>query len=305
MTGPRRPIPGLAFLLCATALAGCRGTDAVVTLNADGSGTIEQTLRGDPGAPSGLGAALAALGGAAPVGDLRADPLDPAWDRAAVSRVAPRRGGVPGLALVQARRTDGEGGSTLRLSWRFRHLHDAVEAGVFAATDVRLEHERLGPRPEDGARWTLELSLSWRCFGDPTRGEIAGRPRAEVVRALAPVLEGLTVSWRVAVPAPVLETNGTLAADGRTVTASVDLAALERPEGARLLVRFADTPDLELEPFRERADPWLVLRRLLAPPPGSVHLVASAADAPADVVPSGAAGAPTGREANGASPPPR
>lgn len=266
----------VAGLLLALAglLPGCLRCESRVVLRADGSGEAVAEARFDAAALRSLWARVRA--GAAGMGLPVAaglpqppegvDPLALPWLRADAR-------GVEGLSAVAAR-LPGEPGA--RVEARFATLEAAARGGLFHGCEVALER-----RSERRLRFVLRPP--WQASGPGGDDALGGLPQ-EALAAFAADLAALACTVTVTFPVAVASTNGTLAADGRTVTWALR-GTPEAPAGA-LPEAWLDLPpgsDVELLTFRHRPDLVRLARRLA---------VAAPADTPQDLLDPEAAPAP-------------
>ena len=139
-----------------------------------------------------------------------------------------------------------EGSRRHVLRGRFADLASYVEAGP--VDDI------------EGAMWpvTVDETEAWRLetwsLYDDQETDVANEKRKLSLRRrlLAPfrsALERLEIRRALTFPTRVLETNGTLAADGRTVTWTLGFDDIADPANLRQWVVFADAPTLDLVKF--------------------------------------------------------
>lgn len=236
-------------------LAGCLETKETIRLAPDGSGRVLQVTRVDLAKQeASLRAWLALygkdLGEGEPPG---ADPLAEAWFRHGARRAPGYR-----LTLLETRTEKGVRRTTV--SGRFGTLRAAAEAGLFPGAAMRLERKGSGG-------WRLGFRHGWGLVGDTSRGELAGRKVSALVARLAEAFDGWSLDRVVVFPSRVLETNGTVDADGVTVRWRLTIRDLFGASEIEQWARFEDRDDLKLVPFRVAPDPEALVRRLLGRPP--------------------------------------
>lgn len=246
----------LCPLLAAFVLGGCLESKQTVRLETDGRGRIEQTFVVDRTARDLLLRRMAALHGAqGESGELPfADPFAPRWLRA-------RAEGFDDYVIERVERPDEDDARiTTYVKATFGSLEAAARAGAFFPAAVTLE-------PAGREAWRLVFRDPWEPAARDTHGELAGRPYAEVLDAFREALGGFGIERTIVLPTKVLETNGHLDEDGRTVTWRVDLERLEARKDLALVITFATTPELKLQRFRYHPDPEALMTRALEPPP--------------------------------------
>lgn len=126
--------------------------------------------------------------------------------------------------------------------------------------------------------WRLSLREPWTPSGPGARDAFGGLLPAELERALGGCLAALTHRLTLTLPVPVRSTNGTLSADGRTVTWS---ARADGPATPVLVVDFALPEESEWAAFRYAPDLAALGRRCLLPPPEPPEPARAPAQAPA------------------------
>jgi len=252
----RGAVGAAGLLLALLVLGGCLETRESVVLRADGTGRIEQTFTLDANARDELLRLLAQIYGAE--GETArlpfADPFSPEWVRAAARD-------VEGFVLDAVERTVEGDRLTTRVEASFETLRAAAHAGAFFTASVALE-------PEGREAWKLTVTDAWAAALRDEGGELGGRDARTLLEALRGPLAGLTLERRIVLPTKVLETNGRLDPDGRTVTWSVSFDDLGAGRGLGLEILFAPAEGLELNRFIWRPDPDALLVRALEAPPG-------------------------------------
>jgi hypothetical protein len=246
----RRP---LALLVLALALGGCLEAEETVTFHADGTGALRQRFTTHVAAREALLEGVFALAGAASPAPF-ADPVGPRWLEAVAAR-------TPGYTLRGLTVEDGAGARTVLAEAAFDDLEAAARAGAFLADSVRLDD--LGVRG-----WRLQLEAGWGRWLRAHDGRIGARPAQEVLDRLASALERWSVRRTFVFPSAVLETDGDLGEDGRTVRWRIDPRSLRTGGGLTLTVVFERGDGLALTPFRWEPDDDEVVRRFLEAPRG-------------------------------------
>ena len=141
---------------------------------------------------------------------------------------------------------------TYDLRVEFESLKAFYEAGVIEDMTVKLE------RAKDGKSWTLTTRHIFDGNDNvPQEGTAADQRmklREALLKALEPYWSTLTIKSRLTLPTKVLETNGTKAEDGRTVSWRVEFKQLADPKNLMQTVTFEHVEGLKLEAFELTAN---------------------------------------------------
>lgn len=234
---------GIVVGCLALLLSGCFEVDSAARIDVTGGGRFTETVTIDL-------AALAAARKAfrertADVGEdedaLRLDPfgvLDPK-QRLAALRAAE---GIDEVTSEEVEAPEGKRRYVLR--GRFRDLRAYFERGPVDALEAALWSVR-----KDKA---LRLE-AWSLYDDKERDPASRRRLNEFRRSLlAPftkMLAGLEIRRSLVFPTPVLESNGTIAEDRRTVTWTLDAMQAADPASLRQVVVFQRSPQLKIATF--------------------------------------------------------
>ncbi|MDA1195898.1 MAG: hypothetical protein O2894_12030 [Planctomycetota bacterium] len=155
---------------------------------------------------------------------------------------------TPGFTRVARRTREApQGKARYEFSGQFDSLDALFRGGFVDDMEASLHRVRQGTAWRLHARSLYdddELDL-------PAQRAVLGVRRL-LVQPFRSAAEGLVVERRIVFPTRVLETNGVLAADGRTVTWRVNLDGLIDPTALRQTVVFAHDESLSLTPFGER-----------------------------------------------------
>jgi hypothetical protein len=270
-----RPAPTILALAGPLLLAGCLVAEEKVELTPDGGGTLRQVWTTDLEAWSGLYALLAML---APdmvdPGEAAADlpdALHPGWFVADAAAAKGHR------IVAATYEVTGERRATT-LEARFDTLAAAARAGAFPGSTVALALTAEG-------RWRLSFRTPLRKSSDLTTDRTGGIDLASVLPMLEDHLKGLRLERSLVLPAKVLATNGTLAEDGRTVSWSLDFAAIVAGKAEEHFAEFEAAEGLKLEPFVHQPDPARLLPRLTEKPPPLVPAPSAPGGEPAPAAP--------------------
>ena len=245
------------LLCCALPLGGCLESKETIRIEQDGSGRFVQRVSIDPQARDELLRRLARLHGAEkdPETLPLAEPFSPAWVRTCAED-------APGYVIEKVERTVGEDGRlTTQVVARFDQLAEAARGGAFFTAGVRLD--RVGKR-----RWRLVVSDVWAAPLREPDGELAGRPARDLVEVVREPLVGYRVERTFALPGKVLETNGTLGADGRSVSFVVDHAQVMAAKDLVLEIVFEADEEATFLGVSYEPDPEALMLRALEAPPG-------------------------------------
>lgn len=252
--------PVVLLPLICLVLGGCLVQESTCTFDKRGKGELEATYTLDYEATRALNEALFAQ----PPGYVEPEPFPPPrpfdvhWFKAHAHR-------VKGFTLTSATQSGSRTSTVTRVKGRFTSLEAAMRAQVFVGTRTRLIYHRATSKRE--ARW--ELRFDERLFDLDANLEGANRKR--FLAPLRTLLEGLTIRRTITLPTEILEANGKIAKNKRTVTWERKGKAVVGKDAAMRVI-FANTEDLELEPFDYdpfRKDKALLIRRLTneVPPP--------------------------------------
>lgn len=249
----------LLVLLCLL-LGGCLVQESTCSFDKRGKGSLDVTYTLDYEATRALNEALFAQ----PPGYVEPEPFPPPrpfdvhWFKAHAHR-------VKGFTLTSAEQTGSEASTVTRVKGSFTNLEAAMRAQVFVGTRTRLIYHRATSKRV--AQW--ELRFDERLFDLDANLEGANRKR--FLEPLRTLLAGLKIRRTITLPTEVLEANGKIAKDKRTVTWERKGKAVVGKDAAMRVI-FTNTDDLELEPFDYdpfRKDKALLIRRLTSevPPP--------------------------------------
>lgn len=254
----RRRAPALLALLAALLLLpGCLRLRQTFVLEPDGSGSVRIEHEYDPAALRGLRARVRALFTppgtpiAADEWDARVNPVAPTWLTAAAHGGKDYR-----LTMTETQALE-DGRTRVVAEGRFPSLESAARGEAFHGAEVRLERV-----PKDG--WRFVLRDPWTPAGAGSSTVFGGLESAFVRAAFAEDLKALSRTLRMTFPGPVRITNGTLAADGRTVTWT-SRADAEAPFA--LSAEFTLPAESAWATFRHHPDLGALSRRCLLPPP--------------------------------------
>ena len=261
MTAGRRAAERLAravaWACVVLLLPGCLRLRQTFVLEPDGSGSVRLEHEYDPVALRALRARIRAL--LTPPGtpitadewDARVNPVAPTWLTTAALAGKDYKLTAPETQPLEGGRT------RVVAEGRFPSLESAARGEAFHGADVRLE--RL---PKDV--WRFTLRDPWTPAGAGSSTVFGGLEAATVRTLFGEDLKALSRTLRITFPSAVRMTNGTLAADGRTVTWTARADA-EAPFA--LVAELTLPAESPWTTFHHRADLAALSRRCLLPPP--------------------------------------
>jgi hypothetical protein len=249
-----RTLPTIVALTASVVLGGCLVTKDVITIQADGSGTIQQSFVVDVKKSNELIETFKMLYGSGdmPASDLP-DPIAPGWFRKAAE-------GVEGYTLETVDVKSEEASRTTTVRANFKSLEAAAKAGAFFVSSVTLE------KTEDGA-WSLTFKDSLSAAKEASGSAGMQFDLPSILSMLEEQLKGLSITRSITLPTKVLETNGTKSDDGKTVSFTVDFKKLSEGKDLELKIKFEAAETLKLVPFKHSPDKPAIMKRLTMPPP--------------------------------------
>ena len=253
----RGAVSAALALLCMLPLSGCMESKETIRVEKDGSGRYVQRVSIDPKARDELLKRLAQLHGAEedPKSLPFADPFAPGWVRARAEK-------AEGFTLEKVERTVGEDGLLItEVVARFDQLAEAARGGAFFTASVNLDRAGKG-------RWRLVVSDVWAEPLQAEDGELSGRPAKAFVEAIQASLVGYRVERRFVLPGKILETNGVVEEDGRSVSFVVDHAKILAAKDLVLEVLFEADEEATFLGVSYDPDPDDLMDRALEAPAG-------------------------------------
>ncbi len=236
----------------ALALSGCIKEKDDVTLKADGSGTYTETMTIDLSAMKGIADAMkGAMGGdeAGMEGEKPAEGSEAKEEKKEDTLEDLKKSWkeIPGLEVTKATSEEKDGKTTISVEAKFKALEDYARA-----TNIEMSSEL--KKNEDGS-WTLRFFSGDEkpAAADAAMEEGAMEdPGAEMAAAMMPLIEkflaDLEITRTLALPGKIVETNGTKADDGSSVTWKVTFADLKGGKMPAQTVTFSGE-GLDLKPF--------------------------------------------------------
>lgn len=275
-------LPLLAALLL---LGGCLESTETITVKPDGSGTITSTYASDLEKGEQIMMMAGPAFGLDPAAPMP-DPLAEGWFRKAAD-------GIEGFEIVKFERSDAEKVRTTKVQSKFKSLEAAAKAGAFFTSNVSLEQVNAseiakdGETPGEGEKkdakvWKLVLL-------DVIAGDFGGQMRPkDMLMMFEQFVNSLEIERSIVPPSKILETNGTLSEDGKSVSWTVDYQKIVKStDKLEMVVYFECREDVKLQPFTYSPSLESLLERGSKPPPeiATVPVITGAGsegDAPGD-----------------------
>ena len=231
-------------LLLAAALGGCLDVESEARIEAGGGGTFVETVTVDLAR-----LALAREQFEEMAKGMGADPaaLNP------FARFDPKRW------LVELEAVDGISDVKSESAPAPKGMRRHVVRGRFTSLEALIE---TGPVDDvTGALWRQDDGKAWqfmtRSLYDDDRWDVSSRKtllglRKKLLEPFRKALESLDIRRTIVFPSKVLDTNGEVAPDGRTVTWRLSFDDLADPANLRQRVVFEHTPTLRLVRFGDK-----------------------------------------------------
>jgi hypothetical protein len=234
-------------------LAGCLEGKQEVTVGPEGSGTIQQRFVVDKAKAAELFETVKMIfGGGAMDATEMPDPFAEVWWRKLAE-------GVDGYSLDKFTDETKEGKRTVVTEAKFTSLPAAARAGAFFFSAVTLEKE-------EGGGWRLAFRDNLAAARQAA-GESSGMDFGAVLMGFEPQLGSLSLSRTVTLPTKVVETNGKLAEDGKTVSWTVDFAKIMEAKDLELVIRFEGSDALKLTAFSHKPNAEALMQRFVEAAP--------------------------------------
>ncbi len=270
-------------------LGGCLEVKEAVVLKADGSGVLTGVYTGDLKKLKELIDMVKMLypqqAGAEPRPDVLPNPFDRSWFEQSAKP-------VKGVSVTHGTTEESDGIRMSTIRTTFTSLQAAARGGAFFASTVKLEPYKgkrvPGPRSDPKAPVTTGGDEKAGGEAEGTDDDAVDRPKAwkltlteaylrtmggmepkQVLPAFEAQLSTAQISRTFTLPAKVIETNGTLADDGRTVTWSVNYKKIIAGDDITMVVVFENTAEMKLEAFSHDPDVLTLMPRFTEPPPSA------------------------------------
>lgn len=252
----RRFTPLALTALLVLPLGACLGSKDAVTLKADGSGTIKSTYVVDLKKAEEL-VETASLLFPNLSGDqaLQVNPTAPSWFRKFA-------GAVEGYTIDKAEEVTQEGKRTSTIEATFTSLEKAAKGGAFFSSKVRLDQD-------EQKRWVLTFKDSVANANELSGGFDVGA----ILPSFEAQLGTLEIVRTITLPTKILESNGTVSEDGKTVTFRVDFKRILVGTDLEMRVVFAPAEGLELTAFSHAPDVETLLKRFTEAAPKEAPVV--------------------------------
>lgn len=274
--------PLLIPVLILPLLAGCLEADEKVTLKADGSGTIRGTYVADMPKFKELIDMAKMLApqqpGAPELGEALPNPFHRSWFERSAK-------GVKGLAITGGATNEKDGKRTTTIEARFTSLEAAAKGGAFFASSITLA----AYEPKDAKKDAAKPPVTTGDGGEgDDGGEGAERPKAwkltleeaylqtmggfepqQILPAFEQQLSGATISRSFTLPGKVIETNGKLGEDGRSVRWTVTYDDIIEGKDLSMVVVFENADGMNLKAFSYAPDVFTLMPRFTDAPPGT------------------------------------
>jgi len=256
----RFPVLAAFFLLLP--LAACVESKDVVTLKADGSGTIVSSYAVDLTKMRELIDMYSALQGGEPGAAAKIKDEDlpnaaaPAWFRQAAAK-------VKGYEIASATEATVEGKRTTTVKASFTTLEAAAKGGAFFSSSVTLSRVAKSKEVPNGAwKLTIKNALSG---ADPSA--MGGMDPATALAMVQPQVKDLEIGLSLKLPTKVLAHNGTKSEETGAISWTVTYDKIAEGKDLTMSVTFETSETLKLKPFTYAPDVQQLAKRAMRKPP--------------------------------------
>ena len=255
----RTILPALALLALLPCLPACLQSSDAVTLEADGTGTIKSTYVIDLKKSREL-VDTASLFMPDLVGEdaLKVNPTAPNWFRKFA-------GQVEGYTISKANEVTQGDVRTSTIEATFTSLAAAAKGGAFFSSKVRLDQD-------EEKRWVLTFKDS---LAD-AEGIAEGIDLKAILPGFEAQLGTLKIVRTITLPTQIVESNGKIAEDGRTVEFTVDFARIIDGSDLEMRVVFAAAEGMDLQAFSHTPNTDILIERFSTEAPKDLPVITPA-----------------------------